>query len=168
MKKLCSIAALLILFVACQPAADNSAEAFKKNSATVMTYLKGFQAENVDYSVFSDDFILRDTGFGAKDTVTLEQMKANDKGLFAGFNLKLVNADSIVLLPGVDTQTKKMDGSVRYYGNWEVSRPATDSTEAKTGILKAYESFDFDQNGKIRFLQIYGDFGGLMMYLNSK
>ena len=169
MKNLCSMAALVVLFATCQPAADNSAdEAFKKNSATVMAYLKAFQAENVDYSIFSNDFIARDTGFGSMDTVTLEQMKEGDKNLLATYDFKLIGFDTLALLPGVDNITKKPDGSVRYYGDWEVTRPATDSTAVKTGILKAYESFDFDSDGKIRFQQIYGDFTGIITYLSSK
>jgi hypothetical protein len=160
--------ALLVLFVACQPTDNSSDEAFKKNSATVKAYLKAFQTENVDYSVFSNDFISRDTGFGGKDTITLAQMKESDKYLFATYDLKLMNFDSLMLLPGVNNITKKPDGSVRYYGDWVVTRPATDSTAAKTGILKAYESFDFDSEGKILFQQIYGDFTGIMTHLNSK
>lgn len=168
MKKLPSCVALIVLFTACQPSDNSGDEAFKKNSATVMAYLKAFQAENVDYSVFSKDFISRDTGFGSKDTVTLEQMTAGDKNLFATYDLKIVGFDSLVLLPGVNNMTKKPDGSVRYYGDWQVTRTATDSTAAKTAILKSYESFDFDKDGKILFQQIYGDFTGLITYLNSK
>ena len=169
MKNLCSIVALLVLFAACQPATDNSSdETFKKNSATVIAYLKAFQAENVDYSIYSNDLIFRDTGFGSKDTVTLEQMKEGDKNLFAMYDFKIIGFDTLVLLPGVDNITRKPDGSVRYYGDWEVRRPATDSTTAKTGILKSYESFDFDSEGKIRLQQIYGDFSGLVTYLSSK
>ena len=169
MKNLCSMAALFVFFTACQPSSDNSAdETFKKNSATVTAYLKAFQAESVDYSIFSNDFISRDTGFGSKDTITLEQMKEGDKNLFAAYDFKIIGFDTLVLLPGVDNITKKPDGSVRYYGDFEVTRPATDSTAAKTGILKTYESFDFDSEGKIRFHQIYGDFTGIVTYLNSK
>lgn len=168
MKKLCSILALFALLAACQPGDNSSNEAFKKNSATVMAYLKAFQAENVDYSIFANDFISRDTGFGAKDTVTLEQMKEGDKHLFAMYDLKLIGFDSLVLLPGVNNVTQKPDGSVRYYGDWQVTRAATDSTAAKTGVLKTYESFDFNSDGKILFQQIYGDFTGLITYLNSK
>ncbi|MBG7631351.1 MAG: hypothetical protein IZT56_13100, partial [Bacteroidetes bacterium] len=74
----------------------------------------------------------------------------------------------IVLLPGVDADTKLADGSVRYYSNWEITKTATDSTEAKSGILKMYESFDFDKDGKIIYQQTFGDFTGLMMHLQNK
>ena len=73
----------------------------------------------------------------------------------------------MVPAPGVNPETKQMDGSVRYYADWEVTKPATDSTAAKSGILKMYESFDFDAEGKIIYQQGYGDFTGLMTYLMS-
>ena len=159
---------IAMLFIGCQPKQDNSAkEAFEKNSKTVLSYLDAFQNEDVDYSSFySDDVILRGTGFGDKDTINLDGIKANDQRLWKAYDLKLVD-DPLQLLPGVNQDTKLPDGSVRYYGNWKVTLPATDSTEAKSGILKLYESFDFDKDGKILYQQFYGDFGGLFGYLNS-
>jgi len=70
-------------------------------------------------------------------------------------------------LPGVDPETKKMDGSVRYYLDWEVTLSATDSTEARSGIIHFYESFDFNEDGKIVNQVGYGDFGGLMEHLHG-
>lgn len=158
-----------MLFIACQPKADNSAqEAFEKNSKTVLANLEGWQNENLDYSVYSKDFAMLETGFGApKDSLTLDEMMANDKQMWATFDFKLLTSPP-VLLPGVNADTKLPDGSVRHYSSWEVTVPATDSTAAKTGVIKLYESFDFDAEGKIRYQQVYGDFGGLMGYLFSK
>jgi len=156
-----------LLLVGCQPAQDNSAnEAFEKNSQTVLVILEGFQNENLDYSQYADDFVMRDTGFGTKDSLSLEDVKKNDKGLWENFDVKILE-DPIVLLPGVNVDTKLADGSVRLYADWEVTLPATDSTEAKSGVIKLYESFDFDADGKVIFQQVYGDFGGLFGYLLS-
>ena len=167
MKLIYSILCLSILLVGCQPAPDNSAnEAFEKNSQTVLAILEGFQNENLDYSQYADDFVMRDTGFGSKDSLSLEEVKKNDKGLWMAYDLKIL-ADPIVLLPGVNIDTKLADGSVRLYADWEVTLPATDSTEAKSGVLRLYESFDFDDDGKVIFQQVYGDFGGLFGYLHS-
>ena len=94
-------------------------------------------------------------------------MIANDKQMWATFDFKLLTSPP-VLLPGVNAQTKLADGSVRHYCSWEVTLPATDSTAAKSGVIKLYESYDFDAEGKIRYQQVYGDFGGLMNYLFSK
>jgi hypothetical protein len=169
MKSAYFILFLSMLFIACQPKADNSAqEAFEKNSKTVLANLEGWQNENLDYSVYSKDFAMLETGYGApKDSLTLDEMMANDKQMWATFNFKLLTSPP-VLLPGVNADTKLPDGSVRHYSSWEVTVPATDSTAAKTGVIKLYESFDFDAEGKIRYQQVYGDFGGLMGYLFSK
>ena len=169
MKSICAILFLSILFVGCQPKTDNSAnEAFEKNSKTVLANLEGWQNENLDYAMYAKDFAMLETGFGApKDSLTLDEMIANDKQMWATFNFKLLSSPQ-VLLPGVNADTKLADGSVRYYSRWEVTRLATDSTAAKTGVIKLYESFDFDAEGKIRYQQVYGDFGGLMGHLFSK
>lgn len=169
MKSIYAILFMSILFVGCQPKPDNSANvAFEKNSKTVLANIEGWQNENTDYSVYAKDFAMLETGFGApKDSLNLEEMKASDKQMWAMFNFKLLNAPP-VLLPGVNTNTKLPDGSVRHYSTWEVTVPATDSTAAKSGVIRLYESFDFDAEGKIRYQQVYGDFGGLMNYLFSK
>ncbi|MEO6348079.1 MAG: hypothetical protein ABIO60_09250 [Aquaticitalea sp.] len=169
---------LSLLFIGCKDANDNKTmkeddskmsmnDVFKKNSETVMANLKGWQNENVDYSMYAKDFVMLETVFGVeKDSVNLNEMMDSDKMMLKNYDFKMVTDP--VLLPGVNSDTKKMDGSVRYYSEWEVTRVATDSMPAKTGNLQVYESFDFDENGKIMMQQMYGDFTGLMMYLNSK
>ena len=162
-----AILALSVLFVGCQAPVDHSADdAFKKNSETVMKNLQGFQNENLDYSMYSDNFTLRGTGFNQRDSISLDEMKANDAKGWATYDFKLLT-DPLVLLPGVNVETKKPDGSVRYYGTWQVTLPATDSTEARTGTIKLYESFDFDADGKIVYQQNYGDAGSLFDYLHE-
>ena len=157
----------VVLFMGCQEKKDNSAnQAFAKNSKTVMANIQNWQNETPDYSMYSDKFVMRDTGVNGKDSLSLDEMKENDKMLFKNFDFKFLT-DPIVLLPGVNPETKEPDGSVRYYGNWEVTIPATDSTKAKSAVLKYYESFDFDDDGKIIYQQGYGDFGGLMKALYS-
>jgi hypothetical protein len=167
MKFIYSLLSLTFLFIACQPAPDNSAnEAFEKNSKTVLTVLEGFQNENLNHQdYYATDYVGLDTGFGAeKDSMSLDETIANDKQFMAMFDFKLLN-DPVVLLPGVNAETKMTDGSVRYYGNWEVTLSATDSTEAKSAVLKMYSSFDFNEEGKIIYEQGYGDFTGIMQYL---
>jgi hypothetical protein len=169
MKSIYSILFLSIFFVGCQPKPDNSAnEAFEKNSKTVIANLEGWQNENLDYSMYAKDFAMLETGFGApKDSLNLDEMMANDKQMWETFDFKLLTSPP-VLLPGVNADTKMADGSVRHYSSWEVTLPATDSTAAKMGVIRLYESFDFDKEGKIRYQQVYGDFGGLMNYLFSE
>ncbi|WP_297704505.1 hypothetical protein [uncultured Eudoraea sp.] len=157
-----------LILVGCKTEVDNSAnEAFEANSKTVLANLEGFQNENLDYSMYAKEFSLLETAFGAeKDSITLDEMIANDKQMWETFDFKMLTYPP-VLLPGVNADTKMPDGSVRHYSVWEVTMPETDSTEAKTGAFKLYESFDFDADGKILTQQVYGDFTGLMMYLTS-
>ena len=168
MKLLCSSLFVALAFVSCKPKSDSNVnDTFEKNYNTVFAYIQGVQNEKVDYSSFSKDFKSLDTWFGAKDTIALEAFKAGDAKMFQKFNFRLL--DSIpVFLPGVNPTTKIADGSVRLYSTWEVSTQKTDSTEAKSGILKMYESYDFDADGKIIYQQGYGDFTGLITYLTSK
>ena len=166
MKATYFIICLSLLFT-CQSKPDNSAqETFDKNSQVVMANIQGFANGNVDYSQYADDFVMLDTGFGAtKDSISLDEMKEFDKQMFENFDFKLLT-NPPVLLPGVNPVTKQADGSVRHYSSWEVSIPATDSSDTKSGIIKLYESFDFNAEGKILIQQVYGDFTGLMMHLN--
>jgi len=163
-----SLLGVSLCIVACQPKADNSAkEKFEKNSQTVMANLKGFQDENLDYSMYADNFVMMDSGFGSKDSLSLDDVKKNDKEMWEHYDFKLLD-DPLVLLPGVNPETKEPDGSVRYYADWQVTLPATDSTEARSGVIHYYEYFVFDENGKIVQQGGYGDYGGLFGYLYSK
>lgn len=168
MKTIYLIVCLSLLFIACQPKVDNAAdELFNKNSETVLANVKGFEDENQDYSLYADNAILLDTGVGAKDSLSLDDVKKSDKMLWETYDFKMIT-DPLVLLPGVNPDTKKPDGSVRYYGEWQVTLPATDSTEAKSAIMKYYESFDFNEEGKIVLQQGYGDFSGLFEALHGE
>jgi hypothetical protein len=160
--------ALLVLNCSAPAPVDNSAqEAFEKNSKTVLDNLTGWQNENLDYSMYADDFAMIETGFSTeKDSLSLSEMIENDKNLWATYDFKMLNEP--VLLPGVNQVTKKPDGSVRHYSNWKITLAATDSTEAKSAEIRLYESFDFNSEGKIRYQQVYGDFTGIMMYLHGQ
>lgn len=165
MKPLFSVLLIALFIAGCQappPAPDNSAmEAFEKNCATVMSYLDAFQNENVDYSIFADDFVQLGTGQNAPDSSSVDDLKERYVKAFEKYDYKLLT-DPLNLLPGVDVDSKKMNGSVRYYGDWEVTLSATDSTEASSAVLRGYGTYDFNEEGKIAMTAFYGDFGGLM------
>ena len=78
-----------------------------------MANLEGWENENLDYSQYADDFVMFDTGFGAKDSLSLSEMIEVDKGFWAAFDFKMLNEPA--LLPGVNADTKLADGSVRHY-----------------------------------------------------
>ena len=152
--------AVALLFTACQPPVDDSAQlAFAANSETAKTFISGFEAESIDYaSLYAEDFYMYSTSFNAtKDTLSLDDVIASDAANWAGYDFELVT--DLVLLPGVNGDSGEPNGSVRYYGTWRITKPATDSTEARTADCKLYESFDFNAEGKISVQMVYGDFG---------
>ncbi len=165
MKTLISILSIAILFSACNPPEDNSAkEAFERNSQTVLAYLTDWQSESLDYDkYFSDNAYYRPTAIGTPDSLSIDQMKEEDKIGWATFDFQM--PENIQFLPGVNAETKEMDGSVRYYGDWTISWAATEDSEAGSVVVKVYDSFDFDENGKIVFVQTYGDWGGITKYM---
>lgn len=169
MKQFFTLLTLSLILISCQPPVDNSGyEAFERNSKSVMAYIDGFENESIDYdAIYSKDLVvMRGTSFGSNDSTGLAELMINDRKGWAKFDFELLTRP-VVLLPGVNADTKKVDGSVRYYGTWKVTLPATDSTDAKSGVIKLYESFDFDEDGKIVYQQYYGDGSGLFIYLNG-
>ena len=167
MKIIISIISITLFLASCQPSQDNSAQmTFEKNSQTVLAFLEDWQNEEVDYDqYFAEDFWMRPTSFGSKDSVGLEDMMSSDKWNWAEFDHK--KPEDMVLLPGVNAETKEVDGSVRYYGIWTITRPTSKNTEALTAKIKVYQSYDFNEDGKITFLQTYGDWGGMRDYLED-
>jgi len=137
---------------------------FQKNSETVLKDIRNWESEKPDYSIYADDFVGLETMYGAeKDSFNLEDMKEGDKRILAMWDFELL--EDPVFLPGVNSETVKPDGSVRYYGTWRITRPATDSTSERSADVKTYASHDFDENGKIIYSQMYADFGGLWNHL---
>jgi len=170
MKTLYLLLCLSILFAACEEKNedhDNSAsEKFVTNSETALANLKNWETETPDYSQYAADFAMAGTSFGSQDSISLGDMKKMDAGFLAQYNFRIAS-DSINLLPGVNPETKKMDGSVRGYLDWEVTLPATDSTEARSGIIYMYHYYVFNDDGKIVNEGSYGDYGGIMEYLHA-
>src|SRR5436190_586794 len=101
--KILSVVALLVVLASCQTQTNQAADAaFKKNCETVRAHLKGWKSENVDYSIYSSNFVMRNTSMG-KDSVSLDEMKASDKNILAALDFS-IEVDSVVLLPGVNSR----------------------------------------------------------------
>ncbi|MGB0194517.1 MAG: hypothetical protein ACPF8Z_04885 [Schleiferiaceae bacterium] len=161
MKKTLLVAWIGLAAVACQAPEEkgNDVDAtFAANCETVETALSNFQNEVADYSMYSEDYWARPTRMNPErgDSVRLEDVKMSNAGGWAIFDYELVS--DLAFLPGVNPDSKEMDGSVRYYGMWKVTRSATDSTDEASVMIPIYSSFDFDADGKILFQQNYGDF----------
>ena len=167
MKNVFSVMILSLLIIGCgEEKEDPAAVAFEENSKTVLANLQGWEDENLDYSMYADDFYMLTTAFGSeKDSVTLAEMKEMDAKYWQTHDFEMLTEPQLLI--GVDPSTNKPDGSVRHYSQWKVTRSATDSTEAKSGEIQLYEFFTFDEDGKILRQGVYGDFGGLNAYLHA-
>ena len=160
-----TVAAAVVLFSCSQPASDASAK-FEANSATIAEVFADFEAESDDFFThFNADAIWRGTGLNAPDSVSLEQVTAKYKTAWANYDYELISPTNF--LPGVNPQTKAVDGSVRGYFEWNIRKAATDSTEARSVRVKVYESFDFNPEGEIIYTQVYGNLIAGYAYLEE-
>ena len=152
------IATLLILTSCsgtCEDKCKSDLTEFETNKETVMKMFSGFEAKNMDESIFADSFIEIGTGVGEPDR-NKEEALDNWKGMMDMMNMSLKTS---IFLPGVDTVNFQPDGSVRYYGTWEMNiGEASDE-------LMVYGSFEFDKDGKMTSLQHYGDYTGTLMMM---
>ena len=161
-----AIAAAAALFFSCTPSATDASATFEANSATIAQVFADFEAESDEFFThFNADAVWRGTGLNAPDTVTLEQVTAKYKAAWAKYDYELISPTNF--LPGVNPQTKAVDGSVRGYFEWNISKAATDSTEAKSVRVKVYESFDFNPEGEIMYTQVYGNLIAGYTYLDE-
>lgn len=161
-----------LLLAACSsPAGDQRSDAdalFAQNAETAMALIRDFDSENIDAirSHFADSARWRPTTFGQTEPASLQDKVTGWTAAFAKYDFDLAT-EAPRLLPGVNAETGAPDGSVRVYFDWDVIRPATDSTERKSVTITYYESWDFDADGKIWLTQIFGDETAAMQALNG-
>ena len=107
------VAAAVVLLSCSQPASDAPAK-FEANSAIIAQVFADFEAESDDFFThFNAEAVWRGTGLNAPDSVTLEQVTAKYKAAWSKYDYELVSPTNF--LPGVNPQTKAVDGSVRGY-----------------------------------------------------
>ncbi len=162
-----------ILMLACTTPSDDvsvceSDALFAKNSETAMALIRDFDNEDIEgvRSHFADSAQWRPTKVGKIERATIEDKMKGWDAAWKIYDFDLVTTD-LQLLPGVDKETMEPNGSVRVYFDWDLVRPATDSTERKSVKLTYYESWDFDADGKIWLTQIFGDETAAMNALND-
>lgn len=143
---------------------DNAiSDIFKKNCETVKEYDKAFCNEDIDYEKFyATNAIVKGTTLGAKDSINVEDRKVAHQEMWQKYDFS--TSQPLNLLPGVNPETKEMDGSVRTYFNLTV----TLTENQKSITIPMYESYDFDENGKIVFYQFYGDVTSALSSLNEE
>ena len=171
MKHLFFLFAAISLAACTSPApgeASNADALFNRNCETARALIRDFDNEDIAAirSHFTDSAVWRPTSFGQLDTASLEDKVAGWTAAFAAYDFDLATED-LRFLPGVNAETKKPDGSVRVYFDWDLVRPATDTTERKSVTVSYYESWDFDADGKIWLTQVFGDETAAMTALNE-
>ena len=125
---------------------------FLDNCETVQAYLDDFVNESIDYKkYFNDTCKIRGTSFNSEGPMTVDDRMSRHEKLFPKYDFAI--SDSINFLPGVNAETKQLDGSVRFYFNWTI----INSENSKSVTIPLYMSFDFDENGKFIFQQHFGD-----------
>ena len=148
--------------VAVEVTNDKESEIFEKNCETVRLYESAFCQESIDYEKFYSDYaIIKGTTLGAKDSMNVADRKAAHQEMWQKYDFSI--SQPLNLLPGVNPETKKMDGSVRMYFNLTITL-----TENENSItIPMYESYDFDDEGKILFMQYYGDLTSSILSLEK-
>ena len=141
---------------------DKILDIFDKNCKTVIEYEKAFCNENIDYEKFySDKAIIKGTTLGSKDSMNVADRKIAHQEMWQKYDFSM--SQPLNQLPGVNAETKKMDGSVRMY--FDITITLTENGNSIT--MPMYNSFDFDDEGKILFLQYYGDFTAAFLSLEE-
>ena len=135
------------VLAACTTAPTEKNTSYEQNVASMKAMFDGFQNKSIDNELFADDFVDVGTGFEDIDRGKTEAMQ-QWKMMTSIMDAELVNA---LYLPGIDTTTMAVDGSVRYYGKWKMTMGEA------TQSLMAYGSMEFNDAGKIRNFAHYAD-----------
>jgi limonene-1,2-epoxide hydrolase len=173
MRKLLLIALTSPFFLACNsnPNKETSSTGtnadmqtlYQQNLATVKQCITDF--ENKDLNAYAaniaDSAIWQSPVYG--DTVTTKAHWIASLKYWTN-NWDSLHLSNPIFLPGVDTSTNQMDGSVRYYGRW-------DGVNKATGIathLNFYGDYEFNKDHKIIYGGDYFDVGGLLNAVSPK
>ncbi|MBF44737.1 MAG: hypothetical protein CMD38_00270 [Flavobacteriales bacterium] len=167
MKKAIYLLTLILFVFACNTEVsvdvsnDTISKIFEKNCETVISYEKAFCEENIDYKKFySDKAIIKGTILGDKDSLYVADRMIAHQELWQKYDFSMSPLNP---LPGVNLETKKLDGSVRMY--FDITITLTENGKSVT--IPMYNSFDFDDEGKIIYLQYYGDFTAAFLSLEE-
>lgn len=148
-----------------QPEWKDARAEFERNAATARQLILDFDAESdAAKAHFADSAIWAPTRFGQAEPVPLDQAWAGWKRMWTAYDLELLT--DLKLEQGTDDITGAPDGSVGIHFAWAYTRPATDSTEAKTVEVALYEEWDFNADGQIWRTRLYGDIGAMVAELN--
>lgn len=135
---------------------DEMKALYKANLAAYKTQIAAFEKEDLNAwaATIADNAVWSSPVYG--DTITTKaHWTESTKYDFKNFNnLHLTDAQ---FLPGIDSLTHEMDGSVRYYGTWRGTHKS-----GKELSIKVYGTYDFNKDHKITYGDDFYDAGGLM------
>ena len=164
MKNLIYFTFLSFAFYSCNPNAE-AMKTFEKNSKTIDALFTSFANESVDYSHFADDVVFKGTLVGSADSLRLSDIKLAHQDFFAKYDAKYLTP--LNFLTGVNADTGVTDGSVRLYYDLEVTLLGAETVEPNSVVISVYESFDFNEEGKILYAQWYSDWTGSLASLQQ-
>ena len=172
MKKLLLIPMAALLFAACTDKDKKEDESAKKNADMTALYEKNLAVLKKSIAAFENKDIegwassVADTANWISPTYgDTVHTKAHWKESLAYYlanwnNLKLNNAQ---FLPGLDSATHEIDGSVRYYGSWD----AVHTSGVKTSV-NFYGTYEFNKDNKVISGAEFFDVGGVMSAVMPK
>ena len=129
---------------------DDTKATYDRNVANFKTMLNAWTNQDVEaaLNLMADDFMETGTGYGEQDR-NKEEWKTQNEGMMTIMKPTLKQA---IYLPGIDTVSLEMDGSVRYYGTWNFA------VGEKDVDLLVYGTADFNDEGLVTSLAHYADF----------
>ena len=136
---------------------SNTKATYDRNVANFKAMFDAWSNQDVEaaLNLMADDFMETGTGYGETDR-NKEEWKTQTQGMMTIMKPTLKQA---IYLPGIDTVTMEMDGSVRYYGTWNFA------VGEKNEDVKVYGTADFNDEGLITSLAHYADFSMTMMQI---
>ena len=139
-----------------ETSADKKAT-YNRNLANFKAMFDAWSNQDVEaaLNLMADDFMETGTGYGEPDR-NKEEWKTQTEGMMTIMKPTLKQA---IYLPGIDTVSLEMDGSVRYYGTWNFA------VGDKNEDIKVYGTADFNDEGLITSLAHYADFSMTMMQI---
>ena len=135
---------------------------YEQNLAVLKNCISAFENKNlVDYANnIADSVLWYSPAYG--DTMTSKSHWMEFIKKYAD-NWDKLHLSEVTFLPGIDSSTHELDGSVRYYGRWD--------GVYKTGIVTQtyfYGTYNFNKYHKIILGDEYFDVGGLMNAVHPK
>ena len=173
MRKLLFLAMVSLLVISCNSPEKKANEAtaktddgmtlYSQNLAVVKTCVTAFENKNLNdfFANVADSVIWNSPVYGDEVHTKAHWMESLKYWIDNWDSLHLVDAN---FLPGLDSATNTIDGSVRYYGQW-------DGVHKATGIhthVQIYETYEFNKDHKIVNDAQYFDVGGLMNAVKPK